>query len=314
MEETLLDYLRRKNPIIDHISHKSSKSNTRTPTYTRPKWIAKWEGFDTETLQKMYSDILGRVGTRDAVEPKAIDLRVKDETGFSDVVLKWNREVVFQALEEAKQYTGHDEIVYMVRGALAKDPPGATKRYRPDWAAIAWAPHEQASRKLEDNRLPGDTKYSKKWKSAWVEEGECRRMFGPEDDYPTWFWPIAQVFTYCHRLETRYAYIITDEELVLFRVGPNRDSPTPTPKSHRLVIEELVSDGKIEFVSVPWTNGRNEEGSELGEPNGLSINTALWWIHLQAASDSSIQWTYPPLENDVLSPRDDSGHSSGVDT
>lgn len=315
MGETLLDYLRRKNPTIKDLIHpsnsnkttksgkssKPSRSSTKRSTYTAPKWIARWEGFDIKTLQNMYSDVLGQVQTRDPIEIRATDLRVRNETGgLSDLVFIWNREVVFRALEETKEYMGRDDLVYMVRGALARDPHGPTKPFHPDWAATTLGLHSQTDESLTKNHLPGDTKHSNCWKSESVEEGECVDMVGPQGVYPDWFWPVAQVFTYCYRLETRYAYIITDEELVLFRVGPNKDSSRPSLKSRKLDLEEVESDGKIEFVSVPWKNGRNEEGAELGEPNGLSINTALWWIHLQAAHENSIQWVYPPLEDEVL--------------
>ena len=262
----------------------------------------------------MYSKILNQAKMRTPIEIRAIDLRVRSETGgLSDLVYKWNREAVFRALEETREYLGRDDLVYMVRGALAQDPRGPSRSFHPDWAATALNSHGLANGSLAENFLPGDTKYSKNWKSAWVKEGECESMVGPQGVYPEWFWPVAQVFTYCYRLETRYAYIITDEELVLFRVGPNKKPPNASPRLLRLDIEEVGSDGKIEFVSVPWTNGRDEAGNELGASIGLSINTALWWIHLQAANNNSIQWAYPRLEDEVLPSRNDSCRSSGVD-
>jgi hypothetical protein len=178
--------------------------------------------------------------------------------------------------------------------------PGPTKKYRPDWGAITKSSQQEADKELPENSLPGDTKYSEDWTSASVEEGDCRYIDTP-NHVPRWFWPIAQIYSYCYWLQKRYAYIITDKELVLFRVGTMRNSPSPSPKSEKFTIRELEVDGKIEFVSVPWTNGRNEDGVELGEPNGLSINTALWWLHLQATKGNSVDWTYPPLQDDALS-------------
>ncbi|KAF2442149.1 hypothetical protein P171DRAFT_433707 [Karstenula rhodostoma CBS 690.94] len=302
MEETLLDYLRRENPTVAHIDIPNrSKSTTRCRTYSRPKWIARWEDFNTETIHGMYADILRHVETRDRIRLREIDLRVRNETGFEKVVDKWNEKIVFKALEETSECMGRDDLIYIVPGVKAQYVQGATKKYRPDWAAIAMNSQGETGDILPKNLLPGDTKYSKDWTSASVKEGDCRHMVDPRH-VPGWFWPVAQVYTYCYRLQRRYAYIITDAELVLFRIGPLRDSPPePSPVSQNLEIKELDVDGKIEFVSIPWANGRNEMGVELGEPNGLSVNTALWWLHLQAASNNSIRWTYPPLQNDALS-------------
>ncbi|KAK7191785.1 hypothetical protein PSPO01_02234 [Paraphaeosphaeria sporulosa] len=305
MAQTLLDYLRQQNPTLGQIHHKSGSTNTKNSQYKVPQRVARWEGFDSGTLQKMYPILLNRVRTRDALGFRPVDLQVKGENGgFSDVVYCWNREIVVRALEETREYIRHGDLVYMVRGEKARHPQGATKGFRPDWAAILLDADGKARGSSPTNFLPGETKYSEKWRSAWVEVGDFKHMFNSQNELPEWFKPLAQVFTYCYHLKTRYAYIITDEELVLFRVGPSEDGPEPSPTTWQCEVEALRFHGKIEFVSVPWINGRSEEGVELGGPNELSVNTALWWIHLQAAHKNSIEWTYPSLEEEILAIQD----------
>lgn len=315
MGESLLDYLRRPNPTVKYSQHKTGKSNTMNRMYQLPRWISKWKGFNTRSLEREYSEILGHVTKRDAVELREMDLWVRNEDGVREIISKWNREIVYKALEETSGILGRDDLVYMVSGSSARDPSGPTKCLHPDWAAI---PRERPDQGLPHSMLPGDTKYSEKWKSEWVVEGE--RNLKPGKPYPEWFRPIAQIFTYCCRLEKRYAYIITDEELVLFRVGPRGDAPENSLRSLRLEVDELEKNGEIEFVSFPWANGHTKDGEEPGDPDGWSINTALWWIHLQAASNSSIEWRTLPTETDALplspivhevfSPRNDSCRSS----
>ncbi|PVH98883.1 hypothetical protein DM02DRAFT_729598 [Periconia macrospinosa] len=306
MAETLLEYLRRPNPKILHATplgtRKKSKSVSKNPLYTYPRWIKKWEGVEWDTLRCKYEAALGISKERGHIELSHRDRTIKDEDGFSDIVFLWNKEIISKALVDFQEHMGHDQPMVMVRGNKAGKCPGPTRALKPDWASIvqSGAQVESDAAILEHSILPGDSKYSKNWTSSEIENGRC--LYNSPNEFPRWLWPLAQIFTYCYRLEKRYGYLITDEELVLVRIGPKKDKPPPPgprdPK--RLVIEESGKDGLLEWVSVPWCNGRTADGHEVEDGNGMSVNTALWCLHLLAFADNSIKWTYESLaETDV---------------
>ena len=101
------------------------------------------------------------------------------------------------------------------------------------------------------------------------------------------------VHTYCVKVNARYGYIIMDEELVVLRIHPNENAEktkgprTYTPK------EAAKNDGILECTLISWESG-----------DQLSVNLALWWLHLLAACNGSIEWGYPPLAEETLKPSD----------
>ncbi|KAJ9493828.1 hypothetical protein H2202_010683 [Exophiala xenobiotica] len=74
--------------------------------------------------------------------------------------------------------------------------------------------------------------------------------------------------------KTRYGYIISDEEVVAFRVRVPHER-----------LEEKKSKHSTQDPS--------------GEKK-LTMNLAIWWLHLLAANSRSIQTTYGPLEDEIL--------------
>ncbi|KAL1603911.1 hypothetical protein SLS60_005503 [Paraconiothyrium brasiliense] len=150
MRDTLLGYLRQKNPIIQN----------------RPKKSERWEGFDPDIVHNMYSDILCRIRERAPVELdlESIDLRIRKEREMHNIVAGWNKKVIFKAMEETGQYMGRNDLLVMVPGEKAIDPQGPKRSYEPDWAAITLDSYKDTVGDLTNNFLPGDTKCSKNWK------------------------------------------------------------------------------------------------------------------------------------------------------
>jgi hypothetical protein len=53
----------------------------------------------------------------------------------------------------------------------------------------------------------------------------------------------------------------------------------------------------MEYVSVPWSNHSN------GEPEGcktLTVNLALWFVHILAGNHHEVDWDYPALQAEIL--------------
>lgn len=75
----------------------------------------------------------------------------------------------------------------------------------------------------------------------------------------------------------------------------------------------LVDDGLMEFVSIPWDNHRNVASNEY---KSLTVNLALWFVHVLAGNCHAVDWTYNPLCSEQLAQRsgdDDVGVSTIVD-
>lgn len=294
MAETFLQFLRRPNPEIKHMvqrddeGKKPSKSSTRNLSYCFPTYIRRWNEIQVSVLKRLFDDILGTTKARAQIDnsPRAI----QNESGFGDIVLEWNRKITSQALLESQEYMGFNEIIEMVRGCNAEKFPGGS-RLGPDWATVvnADAPADSDVIYPPPSIMPGDSKYSRRWTSADIRMGKNKFTNPRKVKIPPWMWPVSQIYTYCRWLRTRYGYLITDQELVLVRIGPFENSP-PT-ESAKQVLDPDESDedlfeydtsaegmlecavakkGMLEFASIPWCNGRTVEGEEVEEGNGMS--------------------------------------------
>jgi len=92
-------------------------------------------------------------------------------------------------------------------------------------------------------------------------------------------------------------YIITDKELVVLRIRPNENAEKMKGPRTYAPKEATESDGIPEYTSISWESG-----------DQLSVNLALWWLHLLEASNGSIEWGYPPLAEETLKPSGQTGN------
>ncbi|KAI2017902.1 hypothetical protein LOZ45_006093 [Ophidiomyces ophidiicola] len=262
-----------------------------------------------------------------------LECMVFDENSLEHLLSRSISPAVTEALGKAFEICyGHNttEAIAMTRGGRARktDCPGDPAKF-PDWAGVIPCQNSPGF----ENRCPGDTKLSTKWKSV---DSRHEQKF---------FWPLWQVCYYCTEdWTTRYGYLITQEELVVLRfytrdrIDPGlaqtrgvRSRPTPSPPRHqRLSISTVISDTStmsldsspprilsqsssttesqapppsssfhaestdgetrlVEMKSIPW----DDHG-----PNKLTIELALWWIHMLAAAPNSsitLEETYPSL-------------------
>ena len=248
--------------------------------------------------------------------------QIHDEDSFESLLIKWTQTKTLSALSAAQDRLGidHAQRIYMCKGGQAKwaDSEVKPKRIvrnrrkgdkycRPDWAAVKGSTQDGASTKAK-NLLPGETKLGSKWSSSMINPG----FIDEEEFQEDWFQPISQIFTYCVRNKARYGYLITDRELVVVRVGPrNEDDNIDSQSSMEVgsigvkkrrrsmaIVEEphlrVIEDGSLQYRSIPWESFVEDSDRKRGT---MTVNLALWWLHMMAADSNDIQETYGPLKN-----------------
>ena len=213
-----------------------------------------------------------------------------DEDSLNTVLAIWTQPIVCTALTVAQHECQAKDRVSMARGGQACLRK-LDSRFKPDWAGI----QEENSHVVSIdgkkqtryfNILPGDTKLSTKWKSEDLlndEENVNHRM------------PVRQLLSYCDHAETRYGYLLSQEELVVFRFSqtPRKTYKSPNPPSLRKRGPSQAKEGSanmirhVELKSIPW---------HLSNKDGLTINLALWWLHMMAAREHSVGWKYQDLK------------------
>ena len=65
----------------------------------------------------------------------------------------------------------------------------------------------------------------------------------------------------------------------------------------------LAVDGMMEYVSVPWDNHRSQGVEEFRD---MTINLALWFIHILAGNGHESSWDYNALVAEELRSKPDS--------
>lgn len=312
----------------------SNKTGFQRNPWSLPKEIVKWQDFEYEALQSIYdgklSQTLGRqFQLQDISVPEMPFCQIHDEDSLETLLIKWTHSIISNALSAAQRFlqVRDTERIYMCRGGQAKWlKEEATIDRHPDWAAVKNSTINKKPRDKARNLLPGDTKLSSKWSSAEINPGEIE----DDDRREEWFQPMAQIFTYCVHNRARYGYLITDKELVVVRVSPTSpnvsfDSQSSfdlesigiargkanKARAKEAVAEEAylraVEEGCMEFRVIPWTNHADDvqRGSKA-----MTVNLALWWLHMMAADDSTIKEQYPLLKDTKRTSMTDPGSQS----
>ena len=264
----LYQYLNLPNPQIQTSARYSSKkgSNTDSRWRAEPEHIRRWENFPFDRTQPSIAATIQEMLNVDQnpwhlSDYTSIDsfpsCRIFDEDSLEALLIRWTHAVVARALALAQPWPSSKwpyRQIFMARGGQAilaslssgSEPAKKAGTY-PDWAGIQRHDRDRIDTGQYLNVLPGDSKLSQKWKSSMIEHS---RKKGDRA-------PIKQVYNYCIAGRCRYGYIITDEELVPIRV----DATTKT----------------LEWTSIPWIQTRRD---------AMTINLALWYLHLIAASES----------------------------
>lgn len=330
--QSLLNYLGSQNPSLN-ISHCPTGKNTKSRTksvlsaWKSPRMIIPWDDFEYDALRSIYGGALHEVlGSQFTIEqvpiPREIPCcQIHDEKSFEACVILWNRSIVNKALDTAQPHLDNRlslDNIYMCLGGQAQLP---TSELHPDWAAIMPSTISTGDSDAKSkNFLPGETKLSRKWSSGKIVQREVQ----PSQPKSNWIQPLAQTYTYCIRVNARYGYIITDKELVVFRIrpipSPNGDGSqlkdlqslkdmNPRANVDRLKDMQLFDEtpakraqtnGLLEFKAIPWANHFHRGRDHLGQ---LTVNLSLWWLHIMAAESSCIEERYEPLRDAVWRPQ-----------
>lgn len=274
MDRTCYRLLSTAPPPTDTDAIKPGGNTKSTPLFdfSRDDWHP-WDDFTYENLYPLYEDELQkRYGSEDR-SASSVERVIASEK-MLDFFL---RDFVFHDVNRAL----NDQLgsPCIVPGDLC-----ATRTSIPDWALID---RDQGTNKPM-SFLPGETKLGKKWRAnvgdePWLTEDE-------------WLKPIYQTTKYMIGSGTRYAYIITDIELVVLRLanGTNAGS-SRGPVTRGQVARGAVLGGApaedprptIQWKSIFWsTNGQGQ----------LTVKLALWFLAMMARNgDRKIEPSYPPL-------------------
>jgi hypothetical protein len=312
----LLAALSTKVPKLRHIrTPDCSTTNTTSRHWIKPARLVKWEDFNYDNLMRSCGGLFGSL-LQHPVQPLDFSQHFEDITAFTaeqsleNFFNKWTRTIVSFGLSTAQEHSrafqephirmihGCDATTGTRHGIRNQQYKRKLRRLFPDWAGVFTLETKDGKRPL--NILPGDTKLNYKFKSE-----DIKPVITPAY-IPRWLWPILQVFTYCVRVNGRYGYIITDKELVVLRVGRPHETFT---QSFNNRARKSENNGTVEYATVKYDNTQQE--AEDGPQ--LTLNLALWWLHLLAANDRSILPAYDSLEHEQLcSPRRDVAGGDGA--
>jgi hypothetical protein len=64
------------------------------------------------------------------------------------------------------------------------------------------------------------------------------------------------------------------------------------------IVQELIDDGLMEFISIPWSN--SWEPGAMPRQQAWTINLALWFVHILAGSHFEAAREYLSLSSETL--------------
>jgi hypothetical protein len=296
---TIREYLQGYNPEL------SIRATTAQSTYS-DHWesvegFEQFTDFNNDNLESLYGDVLdAKFEKKDLPEPN--ELLPIERTIFSEreldqdpvkrsILLKVNYALIagyayLTRKDHSKEFKYYPTIV-----CGTKEPSGGPV---PDWLGYQTG--------MKETFLCGETKLSTVFAMQKIindpEEEELQK-------------PFEQCMHYCIIKNTRYGYIITDEELVVFRIRngiveeglaaqrPRRTIPTATYSDASSSLNasmqgmSVYSDSKpqsprwIQYCVIKWNATK-----------GLTVCTALFWLTLMAYAPTinvDINNEYEPL-------------------
>ena len=194
-------------------------------------------------------------------------------------------------------------------GQVSVSKAKGKNRHKPDWCVY----QEGQNNEKPINIVPGEIKPATKWKSKWIKSRNKQQKKKAME-------PVQQLTKYMRLGQTRYGFLLTDEELVPVRLSKRwRDmegAKRRTEQRHKLAMladtakwfdseigdsntaassfsqvtdtrsEASYADSRrsvdvvFEYISIPWA----AHGA-----NDLTVNLALWWLPMLAVQGYSIK-------------------------
>ncbi|KAJ3481752.1 hypothetical protein NLG97_g7742 [Lecanicillium saksenae] len=176
-------------------------------------------------------------------------------------------------------------------------------------ATMTCRTHDDMCSESSLERLPKDYKPATKWRSSdaleqilekgkggYLKKGGARKGLA---------WPIRQAYTYCVELGCRYGCILTTEEAFLFRIRPACVwlYLEASADQKKYLKTALQTHGLMEYASFPWTekdSGSSSKNEATENKPTLTFNLAVWFIHVLAACQSHLDWSYNPLTSENI--------------
>ncbi len=310
---TLLNFLTRPNVDLDRSQLKTGPNTLDVGSYDI-EGVQPWRDFTREKIIECFGDILqANIEAELLYQPPPIPehfRKLTNESCVDAILLKHNHVRVNCALTVAATQLKNRGLQLPISwswGSLSHVEEDT--RLRPDWAGTIHSPNPPYV-----NRVPGDTKQSRKWTST-MRDSDVRSH---QEEFLK---PLRQVLLYCIKVNSRYGYIITDAEGFFFRRTKSEEPARPlsTNRPHRQHTQPMhnrvasitsVTSGTsamlLDSSGSPYTDAGNPDINEgpleyvvvpLGSSgsDSLTINLSLWFIHLLAASNNSVKEWYPVL-------------------
>lgn len=216
---TLLNYFTQPNAELDRSQLKAGPNSLAVGCYDI-EGVQPQRDFTREKILECFIDILQANTSADLLyQPPQIPRhcrKLTNESCVEAILLKHNHVKVNCALAVVAtrlKNRGLQVPISWARGSLSH--VGEDTRLRPDWAGIIYLENP-----LYANRVPGDTKQSKKWTSTmrgstiWNDQEEFHK-------------PLRQALLYCIKVNSRYGYILTDAEAFDFRRTKSQEPSIP---------------------------------------------------------------------------------------
>lgn len=219
---------------------------------------AQWTDFTYANLVNGWDHILSIQGATGKFQEELTDSQkeIIDEHKIDLVAELWNVGCLRDPLKKgAAHVRGKTEPDITIKNGyiqlLPLNPGKSKKNMEPDMAIF----YRNGDRMSSTTLVMGDNKCETKWDHRSVADPAVRKQDA--------IWPLRQILTYCIQAKTRYGWIMTTSEVVVFRMSNN---PSTTTKSEHF----------LEWAFVPWSN--SGEGK-------LTVNLAIWWLGMMSLAD-----------------------------
>lgn len=332
MAPTFLDYLTLPNPNVNASPCKEGASTKITTVYG-PHKVRPWTDVTWDNLNASFGDVLRkqadspRIRNKDDVDSEKLDIYEEDSVTF--LLTDWTEKMVQHGLDgtrkplmesQFKKYLAKGTVHFIKNTGKGNIPNEKGNLQKPDW----WIYQKGQGNDGKDEftyLVPGDSKPATKWQSEWIECDD--ELLKRKADLV-----IQQLTKYMYLSQTRYGFVISEEELVPLRLSTFDRSPetldTRIQDNHA---RQILDSTRVNFEEDEWfeqgitlqpgqklaeflTDPNNKTGFLLeycripwkNYGNGtLTINLTLWWLSMLAVQNLSIDeiQAYKPLSQNT---------------
>ncbi|KAF7865513.1 hypothetical protein EAF04_006487 [Stromatinia cepivora] len=326
---TIRNYLSKPNPAFQILPWNGQGTRTSTSRKEPESWdpiegMQAWEDFNLNHVNSIFGSLLDQEFSLPEYPPVLpIQLTIRNERSFESVVLGYNCIIVNSALKVACEHLKLKQVAW-VAGSYVD--PGSVRNF-PDWAGIC----NESTRK---SILPGDSKFTAdefNWSAtvhATIDEDDRMADGTPNvgETSSTTETFLMQVNHYAKIHRSRYCYLISPKEALFVRRRkdedlsaskslannrPSRQKPIAMPSQSQRSESESESELKsssqasslgftdnsapdtnmqyLELCAVPWG---------IPKAGGISLNLALWAMHMISAVENNVKSSYPIMSDD----------------